>query len=121
MLAPVAQKLLTPVAGADAALVWFGVILCVNMQTSFMHDREETQDQRHRRQRQRADHRDRAARRFRRSMPARPARRRAVPPAIDHQHSAQQRHGGVRHDSGGGIQAMDADQAENACQAKIWR
>jgi TRAP-type C4-dicarboxylate transport system permease large subunit len=23
--------------GADAALIWFGVILCVNMQTSFMH------------------------------------------------------------------------------------
>ena len=37
MLAPVAQKLLTPVVGADAALVWFGVMLCVNMQTSFMH------------------------------------------------------------------------------------
>ncbi len=37
MLAPVAQKLLTPLVGADAALIWFGVILCVNMQTSFMH------------------------------------------------------------------------------------
>ena len=37
MLAPVALKLLTPVVGADAALIWFGVILCVNMQTSFMH------------------------------------------------------------------------------------
>ncbi|MSP05183.1 MAG: TRAP transporter large permease subunit [Acetobacteraceae bacterium] len=37
MLAPVAQKILTPVVGADAALIWFGVILCVNMQTSFMH------------------------------------------------------------------------------------
>ncbi len=37
MLAPVAQKLLAPVVGADAALVWFGVMLCVNMQTSFMH------------------------------------------------------------------------------------
>ena len=37
MLAPVAQKLLTPVVGADAALIWFGVMLCVNMQTSFMH------------------------------------------------------------------------------------
>ncbi len=37
MLAPVAQKLLAPVVGADAALIWFGVILCVNMQTSFMH------------------------------------------------------------------------------------
>jgi TRAP-type mannitol/chloroaromatic compound transport system permease large subunit len=23
--------------GADAALIWFGVMLCVNMQTSFMH------------------------------------------------------------------------------------
>ncbi len=37
MLAPVAQKLLAPVVGPDAALIWFGVILCVNMQTSFMH------------------------------------------------------------------------------------
>jgi TRAP-type mannitol/chloroaromatic compound transport system permease large subunit len=37
MLKPVAQALLTPVVGADAALVWFGVMLCVNMQTSFMH------------------------------------------------------------------------------------
>jgi len=37
MLAPVAQKLLEPVVGADAALIWFGVMLCVNMQTSFMH------------------------------------------------------------------------------------
>ncbi len=37
MLAPVAQKLLAPVVGADAALIWFGVMLCVNMQTSFMH------------------------------------------------------------------------------------
>ena len=37
MLAPVAQKILTPVVGPDAALVWFGVMLCVNMQTSFMH------------------------------------------------------------------------------------
>jgi len=37
MLAPVAQKILTPVVGADASLIWFGVILCVNMQTSFMH------------------------------------------------------------------------------------
>jgi TRAP-type mannitol/chloroaromatic compound transport system permease large subunit len=25
------------VVGADAALIWFGVMLCVNMQTSFMH------------------------------------------------------------------------------------
>ncbi|MDI1288293.1 MAG: TRAP transporter large permease subunit [Reyranella sp.] len=37
MLAPVAQKLLAPVVGADAALIWFGIMLCVNMQTSFMH------------------------------------------------------------------------------------
>jgi TRAP-type mannitol/chloroaromatic compound transport system permease large subunit len=37
MLAPVAQKILTPVVGADAALIWFGVMLCVNVQTSFMH------------------------------------------------------------------------------------
>jgi TRAP-type mannitol/chloroaromatic compound transport system permease large subunit len=46
MLAPVAQKMLTPIlvgsmgspeAAASAALVWFGVMLCVNMQTSFMH------------------------------------------------------------------------------------
>ncbi len=46
ILAPVAEKILTPVmlpymgtpeAAAVAALVWFGVTLCVNMQTSFMH------------------------------------------------------------------------------------
>jgi TRAP-type mannitol/chloroaromatic compound transport system permease large subunit len=37
MVAPVAAKVLTPIVGADAALIWFGVILCVNMQTSFMH------------------------------------------------------------------------------------
>jgi TRAP-type mannitol/chloroaromatic compound transport system permease large subunit len=37
MLSPVAQKLLAPVVGADAALIWFGVMLCVNVQTSFMH------------------------------------------------------------------------------------
>jgi TRAP-type mannitol/chloroaromatic compound transport system permease large subunit len=37
MIAPVAHKMLTPVVGADAALIWFGVMLCVNMQTSFMH------------------------------------------------------------------------------------
>ena len=37
MLAPVAQKVLTPIVGESAALIWFGVILCVNMQTSFMH------------------------------------------------------------------------------------
>src|SRR5450432_2956541 len=37
MIAPVAQKMLAPIVGADAALIWFGVMLCVNMQTSFMH------------------------------------------------------------------------------------
>jgi TRAP-type mannitol/chloroaromatic compound transport system permease large subunit len=37
MIAPIAQKILAPVVGADAALIWFGVMLCVNMQTSFMH------------------------------------------------------------------------------------
>jgi TRAP-type mannitol/chloroaromatic compound transport system permease large subunit len=46
LLAPVAQKILapeleglmgSPEAAANAALVWFGVMLCVNMQTSFMH------------------------------------------------------------------------------------
>lgn len=37
MVAPVAQKLLAPVVGADAALIWFGVMICVNMQTSFLH------------------------------------------------------------------------------------
>ncbi len=37
LLAPVAKILLTPVVGEDAALVWFGVMLCVNLQTSFMH------------------------------------------------------------------------------------
>ena len=37
MLAPVAQKVLAPVVGESAALIWFGVILCVNLQTSFMH------------------------------------------------------------------------------------
>ncbi|MES2295995.1 MAG: TRAP transporter large permease subunit [Pseudomonadota bacterium] len=46
MLAPVAQKILapqlegimgSPEAAASAALVWFGVMLCVNLQTSFMH------------------------------------------------------------------------------------
>jgi TRAP-type mannitol/chloroaromatic compound transport system permease large subunit len=37
MVAPTAQKMLTPIVGPDAALIWFGVILCVNMQTSFMH------------------------------------------------------------------------------------
>jgi TRAP-type mannitol/chloroaromatic compound transport system permease large subunit len=46
MLAPAAEKILAPVllpsmgspeAAASAALVWFGVMLCVNMQTSFMH------------------------------------------------------------------------------------
>jgi tripartite ATP-independent transporter DctM subunit len=37
MIAPIAQKMLAPIVGADYALIWFGVILCVNMQTSFMH------------------------------------------------------------------------------------
>ena len=37
LLAPVALKLLAPIVGADAALIWFGVMVCVNMQTSFMH------------------------------------------------------------------------------------
>src|SRR3954464_9697565 len=37
MVAPIAQKVLAPVVGPDAALIWFGVMLCVNMQTSFMH------------------------------------------------------------------------------------
>jgi tripartite ATP-independent transporter DctM subunit len=46
MIAPVAEKILSPLllasmgspeAASQAALVWFGVMLCVNMQTSFMH------------------------------------------------------------------------------------
>ena len=37
MLAPVAAKILAPVVGADAALIWFGVMICANVQTSFMH------------------------------------------------------------------------------------
>ena len=37
MIAPVAQKILAPIVGPDAALIWFGVMVCVNMQTSFMH------------------------------------------------------------------------------------
>jgi len=37
MIAPIAQKVLAPVVGPDYALIWFGVMLCVNMQTSFMH------------------------------------------------------------------------------------
>jgi TRAP-type mannitol/chloroaromatic compound transport system permease large subunit len=37
MIAPIAHKVLAPVVGPDAALIWFGVMLCVNMQTSFMH------------------------------------------------------------------------------------
>jgi TRAP-type mannitol/chloroaromatic compound transport system permease large subunit len=37
MIAPTAQTILAPVVGPDAALIWFGVMLCVNMQTSFMH------------------------------------------------------------------------------------
>jgi tripartite ATP-independent transporter DctM subunit len=37
MIAATAQKMLTPIVGSHAALIWFGVMLCVNMQTSFMH------------------------------------------------------------------------------------
>jgi tripartite ATP-independent transporter DctM subunit len=37
MIAPIAQKVLAPVVGPEAALIWFGVMLCVNMQTSFLH------------------------------------------------------------------------------------
>jgi hypothetical protein len=37
LLAPIAKVLLTPIVGEDAALIWFGVMLCVNLQTSFMH------------------------------------------------------------------------------------
>ena len=37
MVAPIAQKILGPVVGVYAALIWFGVMLCVNMQTSFLH------------------------------------------------------------------------------------
>jgi TRAP-type mannitol/chloroaromatic compound transport system permease large subunit len=37
LLAPIAKTMLTPVVGEDAALIWFGVMLCVNLQTSFMH------------------------------------------------------------------------------------
>ena len=47
MLAPVAAKILAPLfmdfangdtqAAANVAMIWFGVMLCVNMQTSFMH------------------------------------------------------------------------------------
>ena len=37
MIAPIAQKILAPVVGPEAALIWFGVMLCVNMQTSFLH------------------------------------------------------------------------------------
>jgi TRAP-type mannitol/chloroaromatic compound transport system permease large subunit len=37
MIGPIAAKVLSPVVGPDAALIWFGVMLCVNMQTSFMH------------------------------------------------------------------------------------
>ena len=33
----IAKTLLTPIVGPDAALIWFGVMLCVNLQTSFMH------------------------------------------------------------------------------------
>jgi TRAP-type mannitol/chloroaromatic compound transport system permease large subunit len=37
LLAPTAQKVLSGWVGPEAALIWFGVLLCVNMQTSFMH------------------------------------------------------------------------------------
>ena len=37
LLAPIAKVVLAPVVGEDAALIWFGVMLCVNLQTSFMH------------------------------------------------------------------------------------
>ncbi|HUQ27061.1 MAG TPA: TRAP transporter large permease subunit [Usitatibacter sp.] len=37
LLAPIAKALLSPIVGEDAALIWFGVMLCVNLQTSFMH------------------------------------------------------------------------------------
>jgi len=37
LLAPIAKTVLAPVVGDEAALVWFGVMLCVNLQTSFMH------------------------------------------------------------------------------------
>lgn len=37
LLAPVAQKLLTGYVGPEHALIWFGVLICVNVQTSFMH------------------------------------------------------------------------------------
>ena len=37
LLAPIAKTILAPIVGEDAALVWFGVMLCVNLQTSFMH------------------------------------------------------------------------------------
>jgi tripartite ATP-independent transporter DctM subunit len=37
LLAPTAQKVLESWVGPEAALIWFGVLLCVNMQTSFMH------------------------------------------------------------------------------------
>jgi tripartite ATP-independent transporter DctM subunit len=37
MIGPIAQIQLSPIVGPDNALIWFGVMLCVNMQTSFMH------------------------------------------------------------------------------------
>ena len=37
MIGPIAQTQLAPIVGPDFALIWFGVMLCVNMQTSFMH------------------------------------------------------------------------------------
>jgi tripartite ATP-independent transporter DctM subunit len=41
LLAPVADKVLQPLmppgSPPEAAVIWFGIMLCVNMQTSFMH------------------------------------------------------------------------------------
>src|SRR6201990_2946269 len=37
MIAPIAQKVLAPVVGPDGALIWLGVMICVNVQTSFLH------------------------------------------------------------------------------------
>jgi TRAP-type mannitol/chloroaromatic compound transport system permease large subunit len=37
MIGPIAAIQLSPIVGPDNALIWFGVMLCVNMQTSFMH------------------------------------------------------------------------------------
>jgi TRAP-type mannitol/chloroaromatic compound transport system permease large subunit len=37
MIGPIAQTMMAPIIGPEHALIWFGVMLCVNMQTSFMH------------------------------------------------------------------------------------